>query len=75
MSARLMKSLAEGKCMVRNNRSGQVRLYWDVGNKRSYVDIDGYATVDLLAHAPIASLRASASLKMLVHAHHLSIIL
>jgi hypothetical protein len=74
MSAKLMKILATGVCRVQNARSGQVRVYWDQGGVRRYLDIDAHTTVDLHLQAPIECLRKSASLRALVHEGHLLIL-
>lgn len=72
MSAKLMKLIASGNARVRNTRSGQVRIYWELDGKRQPpIDIDGHATMDLLTVAPAAALRRNKSLAALMHDGHL----
>lgn len=74
MSAKIMKALASGECRIRNNRSGEVRLYWDDGGKRKFIDLAGHSVINLLAHGPVESFRKSQSLKTLAYENHISLV-
>lgn len=66
-----MKMVAAKSVRVRNTRSGQVRIYWDVGGARKFVDIDGHGTLDLLTVMPVESIRRNEQIASLLHAGHL----
>lgn len=71
MSAKLLKSLANNQCRVRNSRAGQVRVYWTEITATKHVDIDSGAVIDLTLYAPVECLRKSSSLRNLVRDGHL----
>ena len=76
MSAKLMKSLAEGTCTVLNKISGEVIIYWaDTNSKvRNIVIKPDRKPVNLLEFATIAQLRSSPNLKKLVNDGSLAVV-
>ena len=75
MSAKLLKSLAEGKCLVANRISAEVIIYWptDTGSQNLVIKPEN-REVDLLKFATIAQLRKSPNLKKLVNEGHLTVL-
>ena len=75
MSAKLLKSLAAGKCVVSNKASGEVIIYWptDSGMKNLVIKPDG-KSVDLRKFATVEQLRGSPNLKRLVNEGRLSVL-
>jgi hypothetical protein len=74
MSAKLLKSLASGKCTIRNSISSEVSICW-VGDRnkfQTYVIRPGQV-VDMLQFATIAQLRKSPNLKELFNKGFLKI--
>lgn len=76
MSAKLLKSLAKGKCIVKNRISGEVIVYWPDAetNEPKNLVIKQGATVDLIKFASIQQLRKSQNLKRLVNEGHLAVL-
>lgn len=75
MSAKLLKTLASGKCTVKNVISGEVIVYWPNDNGDSaHVVIKPNITLDLLKYASIKQLRKSPNLKKLVNDGALSVV-
>lgn len=66
MSAKLLKSLAAGSCLVRNSSNIEVIVYWknDI-NKLQHCVIRPGTTVDMLKLATVAQLRKSINMKEL----------
>jgi len=75
MSAKLLKSLASGKCTVLNPDTSEVIVYWkgDGGHMQHFV-IQSMMTVDLTQHATIAQLRKSPNLMYLFNKRHLKVV-
>lgn len=75
MSAKLLKSLAEGKCLVANRISAEVIVYWptEAGPQNLVIKPENRA-VDLLKFATVAQLRKSSNLKKLVNEGHLYVL-
>jgi hypothetical protein len=75
MSAKLLKSLADGKCLVANRISGEVVIYWptETGSQSIVIKPDRKA-VNLLEFANITQLRKSPNLKKLVNDGSLSVL-
>lgn len=75
MSAKLLKSLADGKCTVYNAISSEVIVYWttDTGGNHLVIKPDG-SNVDLTKFANISQLRKSPNLKKLVNEGSLAVV-
>ena len=65
MSAKLLKSLANGKCIVENITSGEVIIYWNEDGKLHNITIAAHSKLDLLKYATVSQLRKSPNLKKL----------
>lgn len=77
MSAKLLKSLASGKCTVKNIIAGDVIVYWpheETGELQHIVVRSGSPKVDLLQFASIKQLRKSPNLKRLVNEGNLAVV-
>jgi hypothetical protein len=75
MSAKLLKSLAEGKCTVTNRVTSEVIVYWPTDKGVSHLVISPtMPPVDLTKFATIAQLRKSQNLKKLVNSGFLSVV-
>lgn len=66
MSAKLLKSLANGKCNVENIISGEIIVYWPEDGKLRSITIPAGGKLDLLLYATVAQLRKSPNLSKLV---------
>lgn len=74
MSAKLLKSLAQGTCTLTNRASAEVILYWkDDSHKMQHLVVRPGAKIDMLQFATIAQLRKSPNLKDLFNNGHLKI--
>jgi hypothetical protein len=75
MSAKLLKSLANGKCTVLNTISGEVIVYWpkESTGEADHLVIKPNTAVDLLKYASIKQLRKSPNLKRLVNEGSLAV--
>jgi hypothetical protein len=76
MSAKLLKSLAAGKCLVKNSIAGELVVYFpnlDTGAAEHLV-IKSNLTVDLMKYADVKQLRKSPNLKNLVNEGKLKVI-
>lgn len=66
MSAKLLKSLANEKCIVENITSGEVIVYWkDEEEKLQNITIAAHSRLNLLSYATVKQLRKSPNLKKL----------
>lgn len=65
MSAKLLKGLAEKKCVVTNIITGEVIVYWPDSGILKSILIPSGKTIDLLKYATVAQLRKSPNLKRL----------
>lgn len=66
MSAKLLKSLAVGKCEVENITSGEVIIYWkDDEGKLQNITIPSHSKLNLISYATVKQLRTSPNLKKL----------
>jgi len=77
MSAKLLKSLASGKCTVKNVISGDVIVYYpkEDTNELDHIIIRSSGTeVNLVKFASIKQLRKSPNLKRLVNEGSLSVL-
>jgi hypothetical protein len=77
MSAKLLKSLANGKCTVKNTISGDVVVYYpkEDTNELDHIIIRASGTeVNLVKFASIKQLRKSPNLKRLVNDGSLSVV-
>ena len=75
MSAKLLKSLAKGSCMVRNTSRSEVIIYWkDDRRIMQHRVIRPGESRDLLKEATVKQLRASVNLKDLFSRQLLSIV-
>ena len=74
MSAKLLKSLAQGNCTVLNRSTAEVIIYWKDDHKRmQHFVVRPGSKVDLLQFASIAQLRKSPNLKDRFNNGHLKI--
>ena len=74
MSAKLLKSLAQGSCSVYNRSTSEVLIYWkDDKNHMQHFVVRPRSKVDLLQFATVAQLRKSPNLKDLFSRGHLKI--
>lgn len=75
MSARLLKSLADGRCTVRNAQNGECIIYVtsDDGTPQNLV-VRHNAEIDLTQHFSIRQLRKSPNLKALVNSGSLIVV-
>ena len=74
MSAKLLKSLAQGNCTILNRSSAEVIIYWkDVQRKMQHLVVRPGASVDMLEFATATQLRKSPNLKDLFTNGHLKI--
>jgi hypothetical protein len=72
MSAKLLKSLAQGTCTLINRAAAEVIVYWkDDSRKMQHLVVRPGATVDMLQFSTIAQLRKSPNLKDLFNNGHL----
>lgn len=75
MSAKLLKSLAEGKCTVFNRITSEVVVYWPTEEGiKNLVIRPTSPQVDLIKFATIAQLRKSPNLNKLVNEGFLSVL-
>jgi hypothetical protein len=77
MSAKLLKSMANGKCTIKNIISGDVIVYWpneETGELQHLIVRSQSPQVDLLQFASIKQLRKSPNLKRLVNEGSLSVV-
>jgi len=74
MSAKLLKSLAKGKCRVQNAITGEVVIYWPGEKVLDSLVIRSGQDVNLMSYASVDQLRRSPNLKSLVNAGHLRVL-
>ncbi len=75
MSAKLLKSLASGKCHVKNVTSSEITVYFPNDNGGiDHLVIRQGTSIDLLEYSTVKALRKSPNLKMLVNEGSLLVI-